>query len=99
MFFCEKCNLLSSQDICQNCNKKTRKVCDDDYCYLIDLHLFKAKMLETMLTNNNLEFVVLPTRNDLAGHSAFSKEADTHRIFVKYKNYQTAIDIYNDFIR
>ena len=97
MFFCENCNLLSKENICVNCGKKQlRAVEENDFCYFIDLDVFNAKMFEEMLKDNKIDFVFLPIRNSV-GSAAFSKEADTHRIFLKYKQYELAKDIYKEF--
>ena len=97
MYFCEICNLISETNICNNCNKKNlRAVNEEDFCFFLDLPVFSAKMLETMLENNQIEFIFLPIRNSIS-RGALSKEADTHRIFIKYKYYEISKKLYNEF--
>ena len=97
MFFCENCNLLLNDNICGNCNKKQlRSVEENDFCYFIDLDVFNAKIFEEMLKNNKIDFVFLPIRNNV-GSTAFSKEADTHRIYLKFKQYELGKDSYKEF--
>lgn len=59
--FCDKCNLLSSINVCRACGKKDlRKPEEDDVCFLVLLNSLNAKMLEFELEEAKIKNVLMP---------------------------------------
>ena len=92
MNYCEKCHYLLQENTCYNCgNKKLRQPKDNDFCFLADLRNTNAKMLESTLDNNKIEYAIIPIRLNPIG-AKFALDFD-HRIFVLYKDYIVAKEI------
>ena len=93
MNYCEKCHYLLKEDSCYNCgNKKLRQPKDNDFCYFVDLQSSKAKMLESTLDNNKIEYAIIPIRLNAIG-AKFAIDFD-HRIYVFYKDLETVKELY-----
>ena len=47
MYYCEKCNFASADDVCKVCGKgNLRKINGDDFCYFTSLLAFDCEMYE-----------------------------------------------------
>lgn len=96
MQFCEKCNLLTDGKRCPSCrNKKLRDVHDDDFYYFTDLHSMCFEMFEEALKNNNIDVVGVPYYPGNAVVFSNAGRADGRKVYVRYKNLDTAAEIYN----
>ena len=97
--FCEKCNLLSHQDMCRACgNRKLREPMENDACFLVLTNWTNSRILETELEMANIKFAKMPVRRSYT-KSALSREADEYKVFVKFKDYDKAQEIYQSILK
>lgn len=91
MYFCEKCNLLMQDNICEQCGKKKlREVQDDDFCYYINLPSNHAKYFEENLQLQNIPVALLGKGLDLR-----TRTSSTYNIFVPYGYFGKATEVYH----
>ena len=96
MFFCKNCNLLNNESFCTKCGAKNLPLpTDTDFCFFVEIDNFNGKMFEQALKNNNVKYAIIPKRTGV-GYGAFSKESEYHLIYVTFKNYNLATEIYNE---
>lgn len=95
MLFCEKCNLLTDENVCPSCgNKKLREVTDDDFCFFIDLDVFYFGMLEGALKEESIDVVGVPYYPLGVAHYNAGR-AEGRRVYVRYKDLVRVNEIYN----
>ena len=55
MYYCEKCNFASADDVCKVCGKgNLRKINGDDFCYFTSLLAFDYEMYESALKSKKI---------------------------------------------
>lgn len=95
-YFCENCNVLTETDVCHVCGRKNLPTpTENDFCFFTDISAFYGKMLEEVFDNNQIKYAVIPLRTSY-GYGALSKESDKHRIFVVYRNYDEAAELFDE---
>ena len=58
--YCEKCKLyFEGEGRCPDCNnKKTREVKNDDVCFVIEINMILAGLLEEVYKQNNIPYMI-----------------------------------------
>lgn len=92
MFYCEKCKLLNSDTICENCGKSHLPTAQpNDVCFVVQLWLTYASMYEEALKEQNIPVFSVP-----CGFSLRTRASDDRNIYVPYEFYDRAVEIYED---
>ncbi len=91
MYYCEKCNLKTSENVCSKCGRKNlREIRDDDYCLFDSLPAFKAQIFES-----NLKESEIPVASFGYGFDYGTKKSANYNIFIPYGYFERATEIYN----
>ena len=91
MYFCEKCNLIMRDTVCENCGKKKlREVQDDDFCFFVSLNANKARYFE-----ENLKLQNIPAASRGVGLDLRTRTSGAFQIFVPYSFFEKAKEIYH----
>ncbi len=94
LLYCEKCNFATEESRCPQCgNKKLREVKDDDYCFFVNLNEFSYNMLESALQEQNIEVVGVPCYSREATYATAGR-ANARQVYIRYKDIDKAIEIY-----
>lgn len=95
--YCPNCYILANGTHCPVCgSKKLRVPNQDDYCFLVEKELIWATVLEDLLKDNGLPFVI---RNTLgAGLAAkIGPALERKRFFVPFQHYTRAKELEMEF--
>ncbi len=94
LLFCEKCNFPTEESRCPLCgNKKLREVKDEDFCFFVNINEFSYTMLESALQEQKIEVVGVPCYSHEATFATAGK-ADSRQVYIRYKDIDKAIEIY-----
>lgn len=89
MYYCESCHLLSDDEKCNECHKKTRKVNEDDYCLITIIEALYSSMLEDMFDQYHITYYMEPVIG--AGlTSSLGIRTEKYEVYVLYKDYEKA---------
>lgn len=92
MNYCEKCKIVTNLDVCTNCgNNSLRLVERGDFCFVAELDLLYAKMLQSSLEQQSIPCVLEPIGSVAIALYAIS--AQKAKIYVPYEYYETAVEI------
>jgi len=96
MNFCENCNILLDSDYCYLCdNKKLRQVKDDDFCFLTECEYTFGNVFNEDLQKEGIESAFIPYGDGV--RTVFGLKLDKFRVYVKYKDYDRALELYKFF--
>ena len=83
--FCERCNIVCSDEICPKCGrKKLRPVNEDDFCLVAKVDRIFGDNLKNILENQNIECVLMPHGTGV--NSKFALPLESYLLYVRYKN-------------
>ena len=92
MLFCEKCNLLSEKNKCDNCgNENLREANGDDFCFFGLLCKGDLYILKSNLQEKNIEVAVIP----YGGFDIIMPDRTSayFKVYIKYKDLSQANEI------
>lgn len=93
MLFCEKCNILTTENRCPLCgNKKLRDVDGEDFCFFTNVDEFYFEMLESTLNENDIEVVGVPFYSLGVSYATVGR-ADKRKVYVRYKDIEKTKEI------
>ena len=91
MYFCEKCNLLMHDNVCENCGKKKlREVQDNDFCFYVTLPADQARCFEENLKLQNIPVALLGFGLDLR-----TRASSNFNVFIPYCYFEKVTEVYN----
>ena len=94
LLYCEKCNFATEETRCPLCgNKKLRDIQDDDYCFFVNISDFSYTMLEGALQEHNIDVVGVPCYSHEVKYATAGR-ADSRQVYIRYKDIDKAIEIY-----
>ena len=98
MFYCENCHTLSKEILCSRCgNNKLREPNAGDFCFLVCVGDFFAKMLIQTCKNEGIECIYKPVGNGVRSKAALS--LGNYELYIQYDRYNEAVDIYDFFMQ
>ena len=92
MNFCEHCNIAIESEICQNCNRKTRQINDEDVCFFGEYDTYKSDMLIQSLVAENISYAVKPVY--IFAYKAKYGLPDKKQIYLRFCDFDKAKEIY-----
>lgn len=99
MYYCEKCNFASADDVCKVCGKgNLRKINGDDFCYFTSLLAFDYEMYESALKSKNIDVVGMPYYTHAVSLSSAGR-AQGRRVYVRYKDFPQAREAFDIIFR
>ncbi len=94
LLFCEKCNFATPENRCPLCgNKKLRDVKNEDLCFFVNINEFSYKMFESALQEQNIEVVGVPCYSREATYATAGR-ANARQVYIRYKDIEKAMEIY-----
>lgn len=94
MNYCERCKAFFEEEICPVCNsRKVREIRPSDYCYLTKGSRREIEILQNSYDNLSIPNQVLPYGSEI--NAKFGLPAQTLQIFVPFKYYEKACDVFN----
>ncbi len=96
MYYCEKCMLLSQEDVCPACGGRDLKAPEDgDFCFLTEKETIWAGMLEDVLNQKNIPFTNKPVLG--AGLAMRTGPAfERYRFYVPFSHISNAKEIVDE---
>ena len=91
MKFCEHCNLAVENDICPNCNKRTRIIDGEDMCFFGEYNIFESNMLIAALETENIPYIDQSIY--FYAISAKFGKPNGKRIYLRYSDFDRVLEI------
>lgn len=96
MNYCEKCKIVTDLDRCPNCGSDSLRVAErGDFCFVAELDLIYAKMLQNSLEQQSIPCVLQPQGSVAIALYAISVQKA--KIYVPFEYYDTAREIKEAF--
>lgn len=92
MNFCTRCNLATQSYTCPKCGAQNlRQAQEGDFCFVAELDLLYAKMLQNTLQQQSVPCVLQPMGSTAI--ALYSISAQKARIYVPYEYYDIAMEL------
>lgn len=97
MKYCEKCNLLLTEERCSICgSKKTRDVENGDFCFLIECEQTFGQMLKEIFEKDGIKCALVPWGDGV--RTVFALQLDKYRVYVPYEHYDKSKETVDFFL-
>lgn len=97
MKYCEKCNLLLTEQRCSICgNKKIRDVENGDFCFLIECEQTFGQMLKEIFEKDGIKCALVPWGDGV--RTVFALQLDKYRVYVPYEHYDKSKETVDFFL-